>query len=947
MPTLYICAAGHEWRSLDADTPRGGGGGVTPPHTPRAPVCPECGQPAVLAQLVDGSADLSFPAAPPLVSPIVGPTGMKDETTIFSPVANHERPVQENVPGYEILAEVGRGGMGVVYQARQLSLNRIVALKRIRHQDDITEQDLLRFRLEAEAVARLNHPHIVRIHDFGEHQGKPYISMEFIEGGSLAGRLAAGPFELREAASLVEILARAIQHAHERGIVHRDLKPGNILLQRTGPDRRLDIPRIADFGLAKNLDGLSASLSVSGVVMGTANYMAPEQARGLRTIGPAADIYALGAILYECLTGRPPFQGDSRDEILFQVIAEEPIRPTLLRPESEPSLAGDLEYICLRCLEKDPADRYPTALALADDLRRFQAGEALEARPLDEWERLGRWGRRAGYEVLELSGCTILGMVYTARQLSLNRLVTLKTISSHNRSDPEQMQRFRHEAEVMAHFHHPNIVQIHDSGECQGQPYLALEYLDGGTLADRSNQLPMPASQAVQLIRTLARATHAAHSKGVIHTDLRPFNVLMSAEGAAKITGFGLSWLLQNQLLHPGPRSRRVLSNYMAPEQASPAPTPLTPATDIHALGAMLFELLTGQPPYLAETVRGTVEQVLHAQPTTPSKLQPGIPSVLDAICLRCLRKDPAERYQSAEELAEELRRFLLLEQAQTGEFELVPGFELLEELGRGGTGVVYKARQLSLDRLVALKIFREDLARVLTTSKAVARLAHPNLVPVIDCGEREGILYVVEELVRGQTLDQLVAGTPRLPREAAGLVRILAETMNQVHNNGIIHRNLKPSVIHLTSANLLRQPPFERLSGCVPRIGSFDLALLLHPESGPEPEDRLVGTPTYMAPEQAGGQNRQVGPATDVYGLGGILYEMLTGRPAFSHDSMTDLLLLVRTRPPLPPRFCQPAVPEELEAICLRCLEKEPARRFPTAAGLAEALGQFLGGSE
>jgi serine/threonine protein kinase len=346
----------------------------------------------------------------------------------------------------------------------------------------------------------------------------------------------------------------------------------------------------------------------------------------------------------------------------------------------------------------------------------------------------------------------------------------------------------------------------------------------------------------------------------------------------------------------------------------------------------MLYEMLTGQPPYLAETIRGTLEQVLHAEPLPPGQIQAGLPQRLEAVCLRCLRKDPAERYPSAEELAEELRRFLAGEQTETGEFELVPGYELLEELGRGGTGVVYKARQLSLDRLVALKVFRTDVARVLTANRAVARLSHPNLVPVFDCGERDGLLFVAEELVVGDTLEQRIAGRPQSPAESARLVKVLAEAMQFVHQHGIVHRNLKPSVVHL-----------NRLG--VPRVNSFDLAFLRDQErDGGEKEGRLVGTPTYMAPEQAAGDLALVGPATDVYALGGILYEMLAGRPAFVHDSLMELLAQVRTRPPLPPRFFQPQVPPELETICLKCLQKEPARRFGTAADLAEALRWFLG---
>lgn len=912
--------------------------------------CPECGNPGVpvvfssLERTTQFVADNPVLAMPTLVDrgPVEASGPVEGGTWVI-----------DQIPGYEILSEVGEGGMGVIYAARQVSLNRVVALKMIHQRLEIDERELQRFRVEAEAVARLDHPNVVRIHDFGEYIGRPYFSMELIAGGSLAGPLSRGPLPIRASARLAEILALAIHHAHGRGIIHRDLKPANVLLAPKNLDPAEDgeveepklctvhpaeiedyEPKIADFGLAKCIDD-DPKLTRSQAVMGTPLYMAPEQALGSREIGPAVDVYSLGAILYECLTGGPPFRGATREQTLVQLLNDEPIRPMLHRPE----IPADLEYICLKCLEKDPLQRYASAQDLAEDLRCFLAGEHLVNRPQDEWGRQERWAQRAGYEILELDGCNVLGMVYKALQTRLNRPVLFKTLSALARSDPGRMQRFRHEAEVMASIHHPNIVQIYDFGEVQSQPYLALEYVDGGTLADRYQELPQPPRQAAQLVRTLARAIHAAHERGVIHTDLRPFHIVFTGNGVPKITGFGLAWLLDKEQDNPGPRSWRTLSNYIAPEQARETSDPLSPATDVHALGALFYELLTGQPPFLAETVQKTLENIQSLEPVPPSELNPAVPGILDTICLRCLRKEPGERFASAEELAEEIRRYLVDDQPQTDEFEMIPGYELLEEVGRGGTGVVYKARQLSLDRLVALKIFREESSHVLTANKAVARLTHPNLVPVFDCGERDGLLYVVEELVRGQTLDQVISGTPWDIDETIDLVITLAETIHLVHPHGIIHRNLKPGVIHLVPT-MNRPIISDTLVGCVPRIGSFDLAYLKGSEVDlSEANGRLIGTPKYMSPEQANGQTELLGPTTDVYGLGCILYEMLTAQPAFTHDSVIVLLNLVRTRPPIPPRFYRKEIPRELEAICLKCLEKDPNGRFSTGAALADTL--------
>jgi serine/threonine protein kinase len=312
------------------------------------------------------------------------------------------------LPGYEILDILGRGGMGVVYKARQVKLDRLVALKMILAGSHASADDVTRFRREAEAVARLQHPHIVQIYEVGEHQCLPYISLEYCDGGNLAAKAGGTPLPARQAAQLVEMVARAVHAAHQRGIVHRDLKPANILLQMQNAECRMQndtpgpdslfcilhsafcIPKVTDFGLAKRLDD-GAAQTATGAVVGTPSYMAPEQAEGKKeTIGPATDVYALGAVLYELLTGRPPFNAETYYDTLRQVVDEQPVSPRLLQPKTP----RDLETICLKCLAKSPPRRYATAQALADDLARFRRDEPITARPAGRLERLGRWCRR-------------------------------------------------------------------------------------------------------------------------------------------------------------------------------------------------------------------------------------------------------------------------------------------------------------------------------------------------------------------------------------------------------------------------------------------------------------------------------------------------------------------------------------------------------------------------
>ncbi|MCH7987880.1 MAG: serine/threonine protein kinase, partial [Planctomycetes bacterium] len=298
--------------------------------------------------------------------------------------------------GYEILEELGRGGMGVVYRARQAALKRIVALKMILSGDHSSSEELLRFRDEAEAVAHLQHPNIVQIYDIGEMSGIPYFSLEYIDGITLQQKAGGEPLPVEEAAQMVETLARAMHYAHQMNVVHRDLKPGNVLLTKDGT------PKIADFGLAKRLDS-DSSRTRTGTIVGTPKYMAPEQARGSKNIGPLTDVYSLGAILYELLTGRAPFLAATPMETVMLVLETEPVPPARLRP----NLSRDIETVCLKCLQKDPGKRYADAEALAEDLRRFQAGEPIMARPVSDAERFWRWCKRKPV-IASLSAVSIL-----------------------------------------------------------------------------------------------------------------------------------------------------------------------------------------------------------------------------------------------------------------------------------------------------------------------------------------------------------------------------------------------------------------------------------------------------------------------------------------------------------------------------------------------------------
>jgi hypothetical protein len=347
MSGTWTCDRNHHWTFADTGT------------VDLSPACPKCGGPG--RQL--GTDDTLPPA---------------DEPFPFPPLAD------VRVPGYELLAELGRGAMGVVYRAREEKLGRLVALKMILAGGHASRSDRARFQREAEAVAALRHPQIVQIYAVGESGGLPYCALEYVEGGNLADQLGGKPLPPEKAATLVEQLARAVQFAHEHGIVHRDLKPANVLLDTDGT------PKIADFGLAKKL-GSGTGPTATGAVLGTPAYMAPEQAGGEgKVVGPAADTYALGAILYELLTGRPPFKAATALDTILQVISVEPPPPRAVNPK----VPRDLETVTLKCLRKEPGRRYASAADLAEDLRRWRSGEPVMARPQGRGERLWRAAKR-------------------------------------------------------------------------------------------------------------------------------------------------------------------------------------------------------------------------------------------------------------------------------------------------------------------------------------------------------------------------------------------------------------------------------------------------------------------------------------------------------------------------------------------------------------------------
>jgi serine/threonine protein kinase len=575
-----------------------------------------------------------------------------------------------SIPGYEVLAFVASGGQGDVFRAKHVQLDRVVALKVLREGTDASGLRLARFRREGRAVARLDHPNIVRVYDCDEHDGRLYLAMEFVEGGSLKDELERELPTPAAAAELIAALARAMHYAHSQGVVHRDLKPANVLLAAMTGEAKPQaafVPKITDFGLAKRLDSDSLQQTITGTILGTASYMAPEQAVGrVKEVGPHTDVYALGALLYECLAGRPPFDGTSWLETLDQVRFQPPTPPTLARPD----LPTDLEAVCLKCLEKEPARRYPSSQALADDLERFLAGEPVEAAAGRSAVRPGaRWPRLPGLEIVaQLDGDGEVLATFKGRRAG--DALPLHVTTVRHLVDEKAMDRFREARVKTAALAHPNLAAVLDLGLQGDWAYLTAEFPAGGTLTETLGDEPQPNADAARLVEALARGLHAAHELGVVHGAVEPAFVLLTADGSPALTALGLvnqpvpqSDVVGRRIRAAKAKGRNLpgfvgTAGLLAPEVLSGEWRSIGAATDVYGLGALLFRLLTGRPPLESGTVVGMIlDSVRASMMRPPSQLRPGLPRELDSICLKCLHREPRRRYASAAALADELKR--------------------------------------------------------------------------------------------------------------------------------------------------------------------------------------------------------------------------------------------------------------------------------------------------
>ena len=532
---------------------------------------------------------------------------------------------------YELLDRLGKGGMGVVYRARDTRLDRPVAVKMLLGDLEGDNETRERFLREARAAGELSHRNIIRIYDFGEEGGRAFIVMELLEGASLNDFLKTHPdLSLDRKLQIMIGVCEGLAFSHSRSIIHRDIKPANLFITKD------DQVKVLDFGLARIA---SSKLTRTGLVFGTPDYMSPEQVRG-KVVDERSDIFSLGAVFYQVLSARKPFAAKALPEVMRKVLIEEP--PPLTHAEAPPSLAR----IVVRALQKDPLNRYQKVEELLADLRGVDPDEEAETASAEaEPRQIDR------YQVRERVGQGGMGVVYRARDPVLDRDVAIKSMLVDFGIDHEARARFQQEARAAARLQHPNIVTIYEFGEKDDSPYLIMEFLGGDDLEGLMQRDPtLSLTRRLDIVAQLCDGLAFAHEQDVVHRDIKPGNVRVLEDGSVKLLDFGIATVQTDATAGTFAGS----AAYASPEQLSMER--VDGRSDLFSVGVLAYELLTGRLPFVGDSPAAVAYQVLHEEPPSLRSVAPQLPERLETVITKALQKAPAQRWSSAQELGDALR---------------------------------------------------------------------------------------------------------------------------------------------------------------------------------------------------------------------------------------------------------------------------------------------------
>jgi len=865
---------------------------------------------------------------------------------------------------YKIEKQLGQGGMGAVYLGQHIKMGKPVAIK-ILLSDMVKESGSFeRFKREAEATARIKHPNIVSINDFGQTEdGLAFMVMEYVQGYSLRSLLEREiKLTPKHVVKVICQICAAISAAHSAGIIHRDLKPDNIMIEVVDG---FEIAKVLDFGIAKLKDSQQQLTAVGGVV-GTVTYMSPEQCSSAN-VDARSDIYSIGIILYQLLSGQLPFQSTNRLAVMVQQMAKVP------KPLGElcPELPVELVEVVMQALEKDPNLRQQSATQLSEQLKKainsvnimnsiYGSGSNL-TKPLNQDDNnvsiLVQDGLLEGvllenkYRLIRQLGQGGMGAVYLGQHIEIGKLVAIKTLLSDMVKELQSFERFKREAEVTAQIKHPNIVAVDDFGQTEdGLIFMVMEYVQGYSLRNLLERVKQLSPKRVITIgRQICAAISAAHSAGIIHRDLKPDNIMIEIIDGfeiVRVLDFGIAKLKSNQHQQLTVAGGILgTATYMSPEQCGA--DEVDARSDIYSVGIILYQLLSGQLPFQSNDKRVIMLQQMVELPKPLEKICPELPEELVKVVMQALEKDPDLRQQTANELSEQLKAVLSsvasykdkiindnLGQADSKraptsqKLAISKRFTLKRSLGSGAFGTVYEAYDNDHNTTVALKMLRqadaEQLYQFKREFRALTDIIHPNLVTLYELMSDGEQWFFTMQLVQGvDFLKWVRANSSNLDIERLRTAfKQLVEGIYALHKAGKLHRDIKPSNVLVT------------LEGCVVIL---DFGLVME-SSIQESLDQIAGTPAYMSPEQATGL--AVSEASDWYSAGVMLYEALTGKLPITGNTAIELLVNKQKYDAPAPSTNVTGIPEDLDLLCQDLLKRDLIAR-PSGADILKRLSK------